>query len=64
MSQTKSLIKEPLTDLEKIIADYLAKICEVPGCLAQLHKEHAEAIIRLIDTKGYKITKKAGEIVE
>lgn len=48
MSRPKALIKEDMTDLEKVVADYLEKVCAIPGCAPILHKEDAQNILKLL----------------
>lgn len=45
----KSLMREEVPkNVVGAIADYLAKHCGIPGCVAQFHKDDAENIVRII----------------
>ncbi len=45
---TKSILKEDMTPLERVVADYLEKVCTIPGCMPILHREDAQNILKLL----------------
>lgn len=51
-AKSVSVKKQPPTDLELKIADYINKyLCSVPGCLPSIHVEDARSILQLVEAK-------------
>ncbi len=38
---------------DELVAYYLAKRCEIPGCIPRLHMDDAKNLVGLLRTKGY-----------
>ena len=37
-----------MTELESVVANYLDKVCPIPGCAPILHREDAQNILKLL----------------
>lgn len=49
--------EEEYTEQDKIIAEFLAEKCNVPGCMLRFHLKDAKFLSNYLQSKNYKISK-------